>query len=197
MIDSTNPRILADNIRALSGEAGSQASDISALQTTVTAQGNDIEALGSYSATEVNTGKKFLGSDVFRKVFNVEHLPNSTTASFEHGITNLENIIDIGGFIPPAADFAGRPIPYSNNILVCWSATVIQIITTSDLSERSGVVWVEYTKSASPSPDLAPAPDDTRSIEPVIREEAPEEEPIEEPVVEVKKTTRKKTTTTE
>ena len=198
MIDSTNPRIMADNIRKLSDKQIAEAAEILALQ-------GDIEALGSYSATEANTGKKFLGSDVFRKVFTIEHLPNSTTESFEHGIPNLDNIIDIGGYIPAAPDFAGRPIPYSNNIVVRWSATVIQIITTSDLSARSGVLWIEYTKSTAPAALTSPAPDDTRSIEPeeipedeyiepeVIRE-APEEEVIEEHIQEVKKTTRKKTT---
>ena len=80
--------------------------------------------------------------------------------------------------------------------------TSLRITVGSYYTETNAIsdAWiaVEYTKSASPSPDLIPAPDDTRSIEPEAREEDPEAEPvtdesIEEPVVEVKKTTRKKT----
>ena len=48
MIDSTNPRIMADSIRALSGESGSQASDISTLQS-------DVEALQIYDDAEAET----------------------------------------------------------------------------------------------------------------------------------------------
>ena len=59
MTDSTNPRILADNI--------------SALQTTVISQGNAIEALGSYSTTEIDTGKTWIdGSKIYRIVLTFE-----------------------------------------------------------------------------------------------------------------------------
>ena len=190
MIDSTNPRILADNIRALSGASGSQASDISALQDAV-------EALGTYSTEEIDTGIKYLGETVYRKVFDVEALPNATTMNIAHGVSNLGLVFNLRGIVDDEGGTTyGRPIPFSTTLLLNFSAINIVIAATTDWSTRSAKIIFEYTKAAAPSPDLSPAPDDTRSIETEVREEEPIiDEPIEEPVVEVKKTTRKKTTT--
>ena len=190
MIDSTNPRILADNIRSLSGETGSQASDISALQTTVT-------ALGSYSITEVDTGMKYGDATIYRKCIALEGLPNNTTINIPHGITNLGTVIDFRGIALATPDFPGRILPTGVVPTLRYTATNVTIQSNTDLSAVPGLIVMEYTKAASPSPDLSPALDDTRSIEPEVREEELEAEPIEEPVVEVKKTTRKKTITTE
>ena len=194
MIDSTNPRVMADNIRHLSGESGSQASDILALQTTVTAQGNAIEALGYYSTDEVNTGEKFLGSDIFRKVFTIESLPNNDTITIPHNVSDIGTIVLCYGSSQTSNLSAGRTIPYSNQILVRYNSTNIVIQSTIDMSGSTGVVILEYTKAA-PSSLTSPAPDDSRSIEPEVIEDF-EEIPEEEPVVETKTTTRKKSTST-
>lgn len=198
MIDSTNPRIMADNIRHLSGEFGSQASDISTLQTTVTAHGNSIGALQNYDDTETDTGKKWIdGLSIYRKCFLIsEGLPNNTTSTFAHGISNLDVILSVDAILTSSSDM--RPLNYGSNYIRFNSASIF-VQSNADISANSLYITIEYTKSAAPSPDLVPAPDDTRSIEPEIREEAPEAEPaIDEPIEEpVKKTTRKKTTTTE
>ena len=191
MIDSTNPRILADNIRDLTDKQIVEAAEILALQ-------GDFEALGSYSTTEVNTGKKWIdNSGIFRKVFVVEAFPNNTAVNIAHNITNLGSVVSLFGIMYNIDSTAGRPFTGGvGSPQVAYNDTNLILYTNSDLSGRSGVVIMEYTKSAAPTSDLSPAPDDTRSIEPEEREEEPIiDEPIEEPVVEVKKTTRKKTTT--
>lgn len=189
MIDSTNPRILADNIRALSGEAGSQASDISALQSTVT-------ALGTYSTDEVNTGKKFLDKDVYRKTFYTE-MPNATTKVIASGIENIDICVNLYGVIQArAGEYNGRLIGTPGAGTIVYSPTTIEVVTSTDLSGNFAYIVMEYTKSAAPSPDLVLAPDDTRSIEPEPEVRESEEPVIDEPIEEpVKKTTRKKTTT--
>ena len=192
MIDSTNPRILADNIRSLTDKT-------EGLSDAQIAQAAELVALGAYSTDEIDTGKKWLdNSIIYRKVIFVETLPNA--GSTEIVITGLKDIISIGGFMPETTGFAGRPVPYSNVVLFRYNAGRLYVVTSSDYSSYSAYIIVEYTKSAASSSDLAPAPDDTRSIEPEVREEDPEAEPvIDEPIEEpVKKTTtRKKTTTTE
>ena len=202
MIDSTNPRVMADNIRHLSGESGSQASDISALQTTVTDQGNAIEALGTYSTVEVDTGMKLGDDTIYRKVFNLEGLPNATTDTIPHGISNLGLVTILYGVAQKTATYQGRMFPFSNLLLVHFDASNIYVTSTVDRSDVPGIVVIEYTKSA-PSSLTSPAPDDSRSIEnedpdirseeiePEVNEEAPEEEPVVET-----KTTRKKSTST-
>lgn len=197
MIDSTNPRIMADNIRHLSEEAGSQASDISTLQTTVGSQGDAIEALQTYSATEVKTGLKYGDDDIYRKTFTLEGLPNNSAINIPHGVDNIGIVFQIYGFMQssPTENVDGRTIP-SAAISVFYRGVNIRISTTTDLSTCPAVLVFEYTKSAAPTSLTSPAPDDTRSIEPEEREEDPIiDESIEEPVVEVKKTTTRKKTT--
>ena len=190
MIDSTNPRILADNIRA-------QNSDISTLQTTVTNQGDAIEALRSFSTDEIDTGIKLGDDPIYRKVFVIEEMPNTTTLNINHGISNLKYALALYGATKPVPGTAGLPMPYANSLLLRYNYEVIVVQATSNLSNTSGIVVFEYAKSG-PTSLTTPAPDDTRSIEPEEREEKPIiDEPIEKPVVEVKKTTRKKSTTTE
>ena len=190
MIDSTNPRILADNVRALSGEVGSQASDISALQATV-------GKLVMYSTTEYDTGKKWIDdSTIYGKIFVVENPTIGELQTIAHGVSNLGDVTDVHGVAQVDSGFSGKFAPYRQDILITYNGTYIEYsIAQGQSGLKKMYIFFEYTKSASPSPDLAPTPDDTRSIEPEAREEEPEAEPIEEPVVEVKKTTRKKTTT--
>lgn len=179
MIDSTNPRILADNIRAL--------------QSTVTAQEDAIEAIRSYSETEVNTGMKYGNDDIYRKIIKGK-TPTTETASVSFSYSHI-------------LAWYGTVIATSNAIYDLNRALSIYISTNAiNIAQPSAAfqdtdfeIIILYTKAA-PSLSLSPAPDDTRSIEseeiPEVREEVPEIE--EEPVAEVKKTTtRKKTTTTE
>ena len=126
----------------------------------------------------------------------MENLPDNTTTSFAHGIENLGIVLFFNGVCQYSTVNDGRPLPYAGSPVIRYNLTNITVQAQSDLSGSAGVITIEYTKSASPAALTSPAPDDTRSIEPEVREEEPIiDEPIEEPVVEVKKTTRKKTTT--
>lgn len=194
MIDSTNPRILADNIRHLKGESGSQASDISTLQTTVTAQGNAIGALQIYDDAETDTGMKWIdGKNIYRKVF-------TGTSPVEGNLDfplNYDTIVELYGFYVTSAG-ATNYITRSAN-LFGNQGTNIRLSAASAASYQ-GVdcyIIVDYTKP-DPSALNSPAPDDTRFIEPEPEVRESEEPVIDEPIEEpVKKTTRKKTTTTE
>ena len=190
MIDSTNPRIMADNIRALTDVSGSQASDISALNDA-------IEAYTIYVSDEVKIGK--VGDDdLYRKIITAETLTGGTSTDVLIS-ADFGKLINIHGRV--TSTNYQIPVPYpvaSGNLIITASMyqTSLRITVGSYYTETNAIsdVWiaVEYTKSAAPSPDLAPAPDDSRSIEP---EEVPEDREAEtEPVAEVKKTTRKKST---
>lgn len=181
MIDSTNPRVMADNIRELFGVSGSQAVEISALQTDVETQGDAIEALRAYSTDEVNTGKKWIdNSDIYLKVFIIENMPNNTTVTITHNITNLGTMITCRGVMQTSEGLPGRPIPSGANPAIQYTILNLYIGTGSDFSNSSAIVILEYTKIAAPTPDILPSPDpDTRTLEEPEREEI-EPEPIEE-----------------
>ena len=220
MIDSTNPRCLADNIRHLSGASGSQASDISGLQTavgtlqtTVGTQGNAIGALQIYDDEETDTGKKWKdGSSIYRKVFTISELIEGS-ASVALGIDNLDTIISLEGVCKATNNYYA--IGYyngSNSRVTCFiagSSIVLTIGSTFASAFTECNIVLEYTKSA-PAPEPEPGPeaqtspspeDETRSAhdpeisDPIERSEEPSDEIIEEPIVETK-TTRKRSTST-
>ena len=166
MTDSTNPRVMADNIKELSGASGSQAAEISALQTTV-------EALSKYSTTEYDTGKRWINNEViYGRVVTFENPISISYDSFTN--TNVEfpgisKVIHCFG-LSATGGFCG---------LIAYSASEKVLVQT----ERNGGtmslenIVVEYIKAAPSSlTSLAP---DTRSLE--EPETEPEEpEPIEE-----------------
>ena len=171
MVDSTNPRIMADNIRQLSDKQIAEAAEIVALL-------GDVAALGSYSATEVDTGMKLGDSNIYRKIIEVESFPNNTTVNIQHNIANLDKMLLCYGIVyhNPGVD-SGRMFVGSTTPGVTFSAAYLYLKTTTDMSNMAGCIVLEYTKSATPTPDVIPSPDpDTRTLE----EPEPEPEPIEE-----------------
>ena len=168
MTDSTNPRVMADNIKKLVVGNLSQDAEIEALD-------DKIEALGSYSATEINTGMTLGNAVIYRKVFSLEGLPNATTDTIPHGISGIDKVINLYGVAQKTASYQGRMIPYSNLLGVQYDANNIYVTSSVDRSDVPAIIVIEYTKAVTPTPDILPAPDsDTRFLD------EPEPEPIEE-----------------
>ena len=169
MNDSTNPRVMADNIKEL---------DARTLGTIA-----EVEALQIYDDAETDTGKKWIdGKTIYRKIISIDALPNTTYQSYAHNISNIDTIIDFYGITKITNDNAARKIGYSgsgiNGFIV--SLSNVNITTNSDMSGFSAYVFIEYTKA--PAGLLAPNPDDNnRNIdllpdnEEIIGEELKEE----------------------
>ena len=141
MIDSTNPRILADNIRHLSGESESQASDISALQEAVV-------ALGTYSTDAVDTGMRDPDNNpIYRKIIKIPNLPNATTISVPHGIVGLKDVYNLTLIMQEVIAHDGCPIPYSTAYLIRYNSTNVIIQASGDISDRPGILTIVFTIS--------------------------------------------------
>ena len=184
MIDSTNPRQLADNIRKLWDKFKSISGDLLPSRSTATT-GQILKLTGenktpswvdeysytppAYSETEVDTGQKWIDDkSVYRKVFSGT-TPNSATPTTLS--VSFNTLINVYGYVR------------TNGLTYVGAASNLQIYglaTKTGLSYTPGEntknqpynIIVEYTK-----PDPAPETRDDDT-------EAPEE----------KKTTRKKTT---
>ena len=79
--DSTNPRVMADNINELDARALTTAAEVSALQI--------------YDTDETDTGKKWIdGSAIYRKVIDIGDIEAATASTTAHSITNLGIVID-------------------------------------------------------------------------------------------------------
>ena len=136
MIDSTNPRIMADNIKELAASAGE----------SYTPPG--------YSTDEVDTGVTWIdGNKIYRKVISAGTLPNNTTKSIATGITGLGIMLRIYGIANTAG--GACPLPFvddadvSGNILIDYQANGdVRIISGSDKSGYTGYIILEYTKAA-------------------------------------------------
>lgn len=141
MVDSTNPRVMADNIRSLN--AGNQAN-----AGAIEANAEAIEALGTYSTNEIDTGMTWKESKIFRKIFENVELPNSSTKVIPHGVTNLgvcTNLYGVVQAIPNA--YNGRIIGTPGAGTIVYSPSTIEIVTSTDLSEYSANIIFEYTKA--------------------------------------------------
>lgn len=86
-------------------------------------RGNDI----SYSTDEQFTGKYWIdGRPVYQKTINFGALPNATTKSVAHGISNLDYVIDIYGVAqnPNISTHSTLPLPLpspSGNLVTFWT----------------------------------------------------------------------------
>lgn len=107
----------------------------------------------SYSTSEINTGKKWIdGKPIYRKVIEVGTLPNATTKTVAHGISNLGRVVQLYGQAKYISEDITFPLPFisrTNNACVELYATNTNIIVASgvDRTNQTGYVVIEYTKT--------------------------------------------------
>lgn len=115
---------------------------------------NLVPAIGDYSTSEQDTGFTWIdGKTIYKKTINFGTLPNSTSKSVAHGISNLGILIKFEGV---ASNSSGRRLPLPilyepssaafNTQLDCTN-TSITIVTARNQSEYSAYVTLYYTKS--------------------------------------------------
>ena len=115
------------------------------------------EEVNDYSTTEVNTGKKWIdGKDIYRKVVEIETLPNATAGNYAHGISNIDDIVDIKGRYRISGQSQWYPIIYlnsganfNNSVGISIDGTNISIYAgASDRRTWTAKIILEYTKSS-------------------------------------------------
>ena len=188
MIDSTNPRQLADNIRKLWDKFKSISGDLLPSRSTATT-GQILKLTGenktpnwsdeysytppAFSETEVNTGQKWIdGKEIYTKVF--EFTTNSSSGPKNVGsIANIEKLINTTTVLTTSLSF--QISSYNSYTYVDSAGNVVNIASTEGSQNVSAIAILNYTKT---DPVPATRDDDTP----------------EEPEVKETKTTRKKTT---
>ena len=187
MIDSTNPRQLADNIRKLWDKFKSISGDLLPSRSTATT-GQILKLTGenktpswadeysytppAYSETEVNTGQKWIdGKDIYFIVLDGQFPGITQTTNIKVGeLPNINLLYCIGTLISSTTLYNGGNV--SINYTLSNGNVYFASVTTA-FSEKYYKCIIYYTK-----PDPAPE----------TRDDDTPEEPEE------KKTTRKKTT---
>ena len=176
MIDSTNPRIMADNIKELN---------------------STIIADNTFSVSESDTGKVWMdGKKIYRTIASLT-LPESITDGTYEAVSapridTVDTVISINGIVGGSN---ARSLPYVNNdgyfikAYFNFSAHKLTLVSNgASFASNSATLIMEYTKVSS---DAKNGGDDEneRSIEML---EEPGEISEESEEVTVKKTTRKK-----
>ena len=155
MTDSTNPRVMADNIR-----------DLNARSLGTIAQ---VEALQTYSSDETDTGKVWIdGRKIYRRILTGT-TPNDNTATTVINTSGM-NIVEIVTFMASVfSEGSGvfRTVPGSTAWYIFGANPGVRIYATSASYQNLPLtVVIEYMKEAAPAGLLAPNPDDNnRNIE--------------------------------
>ena len=171
MTDSTNLRIMANNIRQLSGEAGS-------LQITVGTHTTTLSKLTTISSEVFDTGMKWVdGSIIYGAVL-------TGTAPAEGNATNELAFTDILWWEGRLYHSSNKWYDFNRNVYAQFtigeSFTGLVITPPSATYQNMEYrVIVYFLNNPAPTPDVLPSPDpDTRALE--KPETEPESEPIEE-----------------
>ena len=104
-----------------------------------------------YSTSEIVTGKKWIdGKPIYRKVIDIGTLPNTTTKSVDHGITNFDLCISLVGVVRNSTSRLTIPSVWNDateTIGIYANGTSVIVSTSKDRSSFSGYAIIEYTKS--------------------------------------------------
>lgn len=133
--------------------------DLLDMQTYITTSTNSIrdslDLLMTFDTDEVNTEQTWYnGRYIYRKVINVGALPDTSSISVAHNITNLGQFVKILGLAIRSSDNDTLPLPYitfnANNaggIVMYVNNTSIVINTSTNRSAYNGYVILEYVKN--------------------------------------------------
>lgn len=118
----------------------------------VTADKIDFTTLGgNYSTSEADTGFTWIdGKIIYKKTVDIGNLPNNTSKSVAHNISNLSTLVKIEGAAKSSTGFLPLPTVLTvaaNQVGVTVDSTNVNIYTGLDRSSYSGYVTLYYTKS--------------------------------------------------
>lgn len=110
----------------------------------------NIKSMTNYSETEQVIGKWIDGKPVYQKTINCGALPNNTTKSVAHGISDLGIAVGIFGTSMRSGAINILAIPYTGGtayITLTITASNINLITNADFSNQDVTyITIQYTK---------------------------------------------------
>jgi hypothetical protein len=105
-----------------------------------------------YSTTEKVVGTWINGKPIYRKVIDFGALPNASTKRVDHNITNIDEVIKIGGTVNDNGSYQPIPLVYKGtesqyNTSFFVNATIIGCSASEDRSRMTAYVTLYYTKT--------------------------------------------------
>lgn len=107
-----------------------------------------------YSEDEQVIGTWIDGLTLYEKTINFGELPNTTTKTVNHNISNIETIYGIEGVAYSSSTNTTINLPYPNTdntnvVTLSANRTIITIITYRDRTSFNGYVTLRYTKTST------------------------------------------------
>lgn len=114
-----------------------------------------IDKVTDYSETEKVVGKWIDGKPLYQKTISLGALPNNTSKSVAHGITNLKRIVDFRGVANRTATgytFSVLILPFINTantiVQIGIDATHVRMISNENMeSYNESYVTIKYQKT--------------------------------------------------
>lgn len=105
-----------------------------------------------YSTTERRVGTWIGGEPLYQKTFIIQNLPDNSSTSVAHGLTNVNKIIDANGTACKSNPLNCVPLPYYtasqySTIFYFIDDTNITVTTTGNRRDYSVYITVRYTKT--------------------------------------------------
>lgn len=106
-----------------------------------------------YSTTEKIVGTWIDGKPIYQKTIDFGTLPNNTTKSVNHNISNIDTIVNIFGISKNSSTQGALPLPHvggalTDMIQMVGSLTQVSVTTSKDRSSLYGYVTLQYTKTS-------------------------------------------------
>lgn len=116
--------------------------------------GSQNSKIANYSTSESDTGMRWIDyKPIYRKVVNFGALPNASSKAVNHGISNLDTVVNFYGIVLNAStgDRLSLNVPSPSgtqyDILTTVTNTQVKINCAIDRSHQNAIVVIEYTKS--------------------------------------------------
>lgn len=138
---------------SLANEYKVSASDMNEIKSVVNGACTQVDNSISYSTTETKVGAWIDGKPIYRKVVNFGALPNATSKSVAHNISNIAMITNIRGVALNPSTNTYLPLPYTTttatqNLQLYANLTNITANTGFNLSiYTTTYIILEYTKT--------------------------------------------------
>lgn len=111
---------------------------------------NAIQEISVYSTNELVIGKWIDGKPLYRKVLSFGALPNNSTKSVAHNVSNLKRIVKLEGFAGSSQNLGGITLPHATATPIALYAdtTNVNVKTSSDATAYTKTyIYIYYTKS--------------------------------------------------
>lgn len=131
------------------------ANNLNRVQTNVENEINRVETKINnaiiYSTTEKVIGNWINGKPIYRKVVDLGDAPNNTLSTISHGISNIESIVNLYGYISDGSSYLPIPnVVASSGARLQLSANKNAIFlgsSTDRSSFKECYAIIEYTKT--------------------------------------------------